>query len=35
VVLEQGAPLVTGNVRDFGRIPALRIEDWSKSAGPK
>lgn len=30
IVLEQNATLVTRNVRDFRRIPGLRIEDWSK-----
>ena len=34
IVLERDAILVTRNVRDFQRIPALRIEDWSTSADP-
>ena len=29
-VLERDAILVTRNVRDFGKIPDLRTEDWSK-----
>jgi tRNA(fMet)-specific endonuclease VapC len=29
-VLERDAILVTRNLRDFRRIPGLRIEDWSK-----
>lgn len=29
-VLEQDAILVTRNLRDFQKVPDLRIEDWSK-----
>jgi len=29
VVLEHGAVLVTRNTRDFQRVPALVIEDWT------
>ena len=29
VVLEHGGILVTRNVRDFQRVPGLRVEDWS------
>lgn len=30
MVLEQNAILVTRNVRDFRKVPGLRMEDWSK-----
>jgi tRNA(fMet)-specific endonuclease VapC len=30
VVLEHQATVVTVNVRDFKRVPGLRVEDWSK-----
>jgi predicted nucleic acid-binding protein len=30
IVLEHGATLTTGNVRDFQRIPNLMIEDWTQ-----
>jgi tRNA(fMet)-specific endonuclease VapC len=30
IVLDLGLTLVTRNVRDFGRVPNLNIEDWSK-----
>jgi tRNA(fMet)-specific endonuclease VapC len=30
VALQNDAILVTANLRDFKRIPGLRIEDWSK-----
>lgn len=28
--LERDATLVTRNLRDFERVPSLRVEDWSK-----
>jgi tRNA(fMet)-specific endonuclease VapC len=28
--LENGAIVVTRNIRDFQQIPALTIEDWSR-----
>jgi tRNA(fMet)-specific endonuclease VapC len=29
VALELAATVVTDNLRDFGRVPGLKVEDWT------
>ena len=29
IVLSTGGTLITGNRRDFGKVPELLIEDWN------
>lgn len=31
IALELNATVVTNNVRDFSRVPGLKIEDWSST----
>lgn len=30
LAIARGAPVITGNVRHFGRIPGLVVEDWMR-----
>ena len=30
IVLSQGATLLSRNMVDFGKIPGLKVEDWTK-----
>ena len=34
IALEEGGIVVTRNVRDFGRVPNLAVEDWTHPAAP-
>lgn len=34
IALENGAIVVTRNVRDFSRVPALAVDDWSQPPAP-